>query len=65
MANLTTKELSGIEDQLKCEQNLIGKCRMFSQNAQDAALKNKFDEIAQKHQQHYDKLFSLLGYRTA
>lgn len=61
MANLTTKELSGIEDQLKSEQNMIAKCKMFASNVHDAALKTKFDEIAQKHQQHYDKLYSLLG----
>ncbi len=61
MANLTTKELSAIEDQLKSEQNMICKCKMFANNVQDLTLKNKFDEIAQKHQQHYDKLFSLLG----
>ena len=61
MANLTTKELSGIEDQLKSEQNMICKCKMFAENTQDSTLKAKFGEIAQKHQQHYDKLFSLLG----
>jgi hypothetical protein len=61
MANLRTKELSGIEDQLKCEQNLICKCRSYAENVGDLALKSKFDEIAQKHQQHYDKLYSLLG----
>jgi rubrerythrin len=61
MANLTTKELSGIEDQLKGEETLIQKCKMFAENVQEEALKAKFEEIAQKHQQHYDKLYSLLG----
>ena len=61
MANLTTKELSGIEDQLSCEKTLICKCQFYAQNTQDTALKNKFEEMAQKHQQHYDLLVSLLG----
>lgn len=61
MANLTTKELSGIEDQLTSEQIVISKCNYYAQNTQDVALKAKFEEIAQKHQQHYDKLYSLLG----
>ena len=61
MTNLTAKELSGIEDQLKSEQSVICKCRMYAQSVHDNALKGKFEEIAQKHQQHYDKLYSLLG----
>ena len=61
MANLTTKELSGIEDQLKCEEAMIQKCKLFASNVHDNVLRNKFEEIAGKHQTHYDKLFSLLG----
>ena len=61
MTNLTAKELSGIEDQLKCEQNLILKCEMYAENTHDAALKTKFEEVAQKHRQHYSSLYSLLG----
>ena len=61
MANLTSKELSGIEDELKCEQILVHKCTMYAQQTQDAALKSKLEEIAQKHQAHYDQLYSLLG----
>ncbi len=61
MANLTTKELSAIEDSLKCEENLICKCKMYAANCQDAELKNKFDEIALKHVQHYNKLYALLS----
>jgi len=61
MANLTTKELSGIEDQLKSEKNLICKCNLYAAKTNDLALKTKFEEVAQKHQHHYDQLFSLLG----
>ena len=61
MLNLTTKELSGIEDQLTCEMTMIQKYKAYSNQVQDVSLKTKFNEIAQKHQQHYDKLYSLLG----
>lgn len=61
MANLTTKELSGIEDQLKSEENMICKCKHYAQTVQDVALQTKFEEIATKHQQHYNQLYSLLG----
>ena len=61
MANLTTKELSGIEDQLKCEQNVICKCKMYAAETQDNVLKTKFENLAKKHQGHYDALYALLG----
>lgn len=61
MANLTTKELSAIEDSLKCEENLICKCKMYASTVQDDELKTKFEETAQKHMQHYNKLYSLLN----
>ena len=61
MANLTSKELSGIEDQLKCEQNAICKCRMYAAEMQDEALKTRLNDLAKKHQAHYDTLYALLG----
>ncbi len=61
MVTLTTKELSAIEDSLKCEENLICKCKMYAAQTQDTELKNKFDEVAAKHMQHYQKLYSLLS----
>lgn len=61
MTNLTTKELTGIEDQLTSEEVAIAKCMRFAQDAQDPALKAKFEEVAQKHQQHKSQLLGLLG----
>ena len=61
MTTLTTKELTGIEDQLTSEETLISKCKLYASTAQDAAIKAKLEEMAQKHQQHFDKLYSLLG----
>ncbi len=61
MANLTSKELSGIEDQLDAEKILITKYSMYANTTQDAQLKAKLEQIATKHQEHFDKLYSLLG----
>lgn len=59
MATLTAKELTAIEDQLGVEQNLIKKYQMYATQTQDAQIKQKCDEIAGKHQCHFD---TLLGY---
>lgn len=61
MANLTDKELSSIKDQIDQEQTLICKFTVYSQTISDAHLSKKCQEIAQKHQQHYNKLMSQLN----
>jgi rubrerythrin len=61
MAQLTTKELTAINEQLEAESVVIAKYRMYAQNAQDTELKTRFEAIASKHCQHFDKLYSLLG----
>lgn len=61
MATLTSKELSGIEDQLKCEETVICKCKMYASDTQDPVLKEKLNELINKHQYHYDTLYSLLS----
>ncbi|MDK2800125.1 MAG: hypothetical protein PWP27_1955 [Clostridiales bacterium] len=60
MANLTTKELSALEDQLNYEQMLVKKYRTFANQVNDAALKNKCNQIADKHQQHFNTLMGHL-----
>ena len=59
MPNLTSKELSAIEDQLAQEQLLVKKYRMYSQSATE--IKTKCEQIASRHQNHYDKLFAHLN----
>lgn len=59
--SLTSKELSAIEDELASEQTLICKMKAYSQMCTDQGLKQKCDDIAQKHQCHYDKLMNLLN----
>jgi rubrerythrin len=65
MANLTTKELSALEDQLGTEKVLVAKYRSIAAQTTDAQIKSSLEQIAAKHQQHFDKLFSYLQYRGA
>ena len=61
MANLTAKELTALEDVLGVEANLVKKYKMYAQNTQDIQLKNKCEEIALKHQNHYNTLMGHLS----
>ena len=58
--NLTTKELTAIEEQLGQEQLLIQKFKMYAQMTQDQQLRSSCEQIAAKHQIHKDKLLNLL-----
>ena len=58
MAHITSKELMGLSDQLAVEQNLVAKFKAYAGATEDTALKNKYEQIAQKHQRHYDELFA-------
>ena len=61
MAKLTAKELTAIGDTLSMEQNLIKKYNMYATQAKDQTLKQKCEQIAQKHQQHFDTLMGHLS----
>ncbi len=61
MANLTSKELTAIEDQLNIEQNVVKKYKMYAQQAVDPQLKNTCEQIAAKHQNHYTRLMNQLS----
>lgn len=58
---LTEKELSAIEDQLSEEKLLVTKMKAYSQMCTDSDLKKKCENIASKHQTHYEQLLSFLG----
>ena len=58
MAQITTKELGAIGDALAVEENLIGKYQYYASVTTDTALKNKFENMANRHQHHYDELYS-------
>ncbi len=57
--NLSEKELMALEDQLAREQVLTKKYRMFANECKDAQLKATCNQIADKHQQHFN---TLMGY---
>lgn len=61
MANLTSKELSALNDQLSQEQVLVKKYRMYAQQLTDQQLKTKCEQIATEHQNHYNTLMSYLN----
>ena len=60
MANLTTRELAALEDQLSFEQTLVKKYRTMAEQCGDVRLKNDFRTYADKHQQHYNMLLTFL-----
>lgn len=61
MPNLTSKELTAIEDQLGIEQNLIMKYKMYAQTVTDPQIKTVCEQIAAKHQNHYSRLLNHLN----
>jgi len=61
MPNISTKELTALEDQLGQEQILIKKYQAFANQCTDAMLKGKCQDIASKHQQHYNTLMNYLS----
>lgn len=61
MGNLTSKELSAIEDLLSLEEGNVKKYDMLCSHVQDNALKQKLQNISNSHQQHFNTLFSHLN----
>lgn len=61
MANLTEKELSLLEDSLSAEQLLIKKYQTYAMLCSDPQLKTQCEQIAAKHQKHFDKLMGFLN----
>ena len=61
MANLSEKELSFLEDQLSAEQLLIKKFKAIAAEASDQEIKTCCDQIACKHQQHFDTMMGFLN----
>ena len=60
MPNLTTKELSFLQEQLKSEQNEVAQFNLMAEQCSDPPLKNKLAGIASRHQNHYDTLYRFL-----
>ena len=61
MSKISEKELSGLNEMLNEEELLVKKFQMLSGHAQDQEIKDKFVEIAKKHQGHFNELYKQLG----
>ncbi len=60
MANLSAKELTALEDQLGSEQTLIKQYRAMACLCNDMNIQQEFNNIAERHQQHYNTLMTFL-----
>lgn len=59
--NLTEKELSSVQDILSEEELLIKKFKMLSEHSKDPAVKAQMLEISNKHQEHFNSIYSCLN----
>lgn len=60
MANLTTKELAALEDQLGFEKMLCCKYQDAAQTTTEGELKNCFTQYANQHKGNYETLLGFL-----
>lgn len=60
MANLTTKELAALEDQLGFEKMLCCKYHDAAQNTTETELKTCYTQHANEHKQNYETLLGFL-----
>ena len=61
MAQLSEKELSSLHDMLSEEDLLVKKFKMLARHAETEELKTKMEDIAQKHQGHFNELYQKLS----
>ena len=60
MSNLSTKELSALEDQLGFERMLCCKYQDAAQSTSESELKSTYNQYAAQHKQNYDTLLGFL-----
>ncbi len=60
MAQITCKELSALSDLMGIEENMIAKYHAAACITNDSVLKNEYEQMAQRHQRHFDELYSNL-----
>ena len=61
MAQLSEKELASIQELLADEDLLVKKFKMLAEHAQDDKVRSKMTEISDKHQKHFNELYSKLS----
>jgi rubrerythrin len=60
MAQITEKELAALGDLLSAEQLATAKYRSLAQCTQDAAMKDCYTRMADRHKSHFDALYANL-----
>ena len=60
MAQITAKELTALDDMMGMESVLVAKYQENANQTSDAALKDCYTQMAQRHQRHFDELYSNL-----
>lgn len=60
MAQITCKELAALSDLLGVEQNLVAKYKAYACQTNDNMMKNQYEQMAQRHQRHFDELYANL-----
>ena len=60
MANLTSKELTALEDQINYEQTLVKKYQAMANLCTDTKIQQDLNNFASKHRAHYNTLVSFL-----
>lgn len=61
MKELSEKELSVMQDLLNEEELLVKKFQMLASHSQDETVKQQMLDIANKHQGHFNDIYSFLG----
>ncbi len=61
MTNLSEKELSAVQDILSEEDLLIKKFKNLSNQCQDPQIKEKLMNISERHQKHFNSIYSQLN----
>lgn len=61
MTQLSEKELATIKDLLAGEELLVKKFQMLAEQAESPELKQKMTDISNKHQGHFNELYSKLS----
>lgn len=56
--DLSEKELSVIQDLLNEEELLVKKFQMHAEHSQDETIKQQMLDISQKHQGHFNSIYS-------
>lgn len=60
MAQLSEKELSALNDLLADEELLTRKFSMLAEQTDDAEIQQKYEQISQQHQGHFNSLYEFL-----